>query len=182
MAMALNGYATRYNKIVSHNGKNMLLLPDVFAPTLNYFGTVRLLLDHSDDYCLGSTLDILELHSDQYGLGFRARLPDTPLGDRAREMAESKEYNCMSLWFDYNDATKDVRKIDDKDVVVISSATLSEISFLSGYNGGVVKDAFAQYTEVDFSKSLRSECRSLKYLNDNAAMNVRRAIRNLEYW
>jgi HK97 family phage prohead protease len=179
--MALAGYTTRFNQVLPlHHGAHKMVLPGAFDETLSSTAPVKLLLDHRYDQCVGSTDDILEIHSDQWGLAFRAKLPDTTLGQYARQMAQRSNRDAMSIGFNYDFAAKEVRRIDGLDVVVIAKAWLYEISFLCGADKQpAIKDAFAIYTNVDYSQSLRDESDCCKYLYDGAANAFTRSLRNL---
>jgi HK97 family phage prohead protease len=180
MPHALCGYATRWNKIVTNHGVTMTVLPGAFDSSLRtlQWSPVRLLLNHLDEQCMGSSDDNLELYADQHGLAFRFRITDTENGQRVQSMAEDS-HNSMSLWFDYHNAAKKTRCINGVDTVCIVSATLREISFLHGYNTGVVRDAYATLKDTDYSKSLREECSNGRFLYDNAAVNFSRSLQAL---
>ena len=81
--------------------------------------------------------------------------------------------NCMSIGFDWHNARKETRCINGVDTVCIVSTTLFEISFMSGYNGGAVRDAFATLKDTDYGKSLKDECRD--FLFETAAVNFKRS-------
>jgi HK97 family phage prohead protease len=180
MTLALCGYATLWNKMGTNHGVTMTVLPGAFGSTLRtlQWSPVRLLLNHFDEQRMGSTDDNLELYSDENGLAFRFRITDTEDGQCVRSMAEDS-HNSMSLWFDYPNAQKETRSINGVDTVCIISATLREISFLHGYNAGVVRDAFATLKNADYGKSLKDECSNGRFLYDNAAVNFSRSLQGL---
>jgi HK97 family phage prohead protease len=180
MAMALQGYATRYNQLTPvHHGVRKLLLPGAFSPTLNSGMPVKFMLGGHDGQCIGTTADNLWLYSDDKGLAFRFRFPDTELGKTAREIAATRTETAMSIGFNYQGASKRVCSIGDvDDVVVISRARLFEITWLFNCRGAI-NDAFASYEVVDSSRSLREDCYSGKLLRDGAAVGMSRAISKL---
>ena len=71
MAIALCGYATRWNVPVEYNGRRIMMLPTACDRTLQSGAVVNLLVDHDDLVVVGSTTQNLDLHSDQHGLAFR---------------------------------------------------------------------------------------------------------------
>jgi HK97 family phage prohead protease len=181
MAMALAGYATLYNKIILHQGKWQMLLPGVFDESLKSGATVKLLLNHDENSCVGSNRDILELYSNKVGLAFRARLPETSHRQTALFTAlwmAKNHHHDMSIGFQV--FNEEIRKIDGKDVTCAIHADLQELSYLYGNNGGAIKETHAIYTDVDYNKSLRAECNSGRYQYDGAALHFIRTLRNLE--
>ena len=88
MTLALAGYATLWNKPIDYDNRRVMMLPTAFDRTLGSGALVKLLLNHFDFQCVGSTTDYLELCSDQHGLAFRYRIPDTKDGRYIQWMAE----------------------------------------------------------------------------------------------
>ena len=178
MTIALCGYATRWNHIIQHHGTTLMVDHGAFDRTLRSGAKIKLLLNHFDFQCVGSTFDNLQLCSDQHGLAFRYRITDTEDGRTVREMAENKN-DCISIGFDFHGARKAIRCINGVDVICITDATLWELSFLHGYGAGAVYDAYATLKDADYSKTLRDECSGGKFLYDGAAVNVTRALQKL---
>ena len=176
-ALALCGYATRWNHVIEHHDRAVMLVPGVFDKTLRSGANIKLLLNHYDFQCVGSTADNLELCSDQHGLALRFRITATENGRTVLAMA--KDWDCMSVGFDYHGARKETRCINGVDVICITDATLWEISFLHGSAAGAVYDAYATIIYADYSKSLRDECSGGKFLYHGAATNVTRALQKL---
>jgi HK97 family phage prohead protease len=175
MPMALCGYATRWNHVVHHHGNTVMALPGAFHRTLRSGTTVKLLLNHFDDQCVGSTDDNLELYSDQYGLAFRFRIAETEDGQYVRSMAGSND--CMSIG--YRNAKTIVRKIGGLDVMCIVQTDLYEISFMHGLNAGLVTDAYATLMDTDYSNSLCEECSGGRFLHEGAAVGFKRSLQHL---
>jgi HK97 family phage prohead protease len=180
MTMALCGYATRWNHIIDHHGYTVLVDRGAFDRTLRSGTTVKLLPNHFDHQCVGSTTDNLELCSDQHGLAFRFRITKTEDGRTVSQMAENGN-DSVSIGFDWHGARKETRRINGVDVACIIDATLFEISFLHGRNSGAVKDAYATLKDTDYSKSLRDECSGGQFLYEGAAVGFKRALNNLVY-
>ena len=148
----------------------------VFDRSLRSGNTVQLLLNHQSELCVGSTDDILELHSNSIGLAMRARLPDTEHGRTARWMAENG-HDDASIGFDDYNARKEIRRIGGLDVTCIVEADLFEGSYLFGRGLGAVKNSYITYADVDFSRSLKDECNSFSY--HGAAVGFKRALQKL---
>jgi HK97 family phage prohead protease len=161
--------------MIFHHGF-VMLDRGCFDSILRSRSKVRLLIDHDDTQCVGSTDDGLDLYADQHGLAFRFRLSDTALGRVVREMAELGN-DCMSIGFDRQNARTEYRSIKGVACTdVILSATLFEVSLMHGKNAGMVRDAFATVKNVDFNESLRDQVNGGKYLYEGAAINVKRAL------
>ena len=176
MTLALFGYLTLYRKVIQHHGVRLMLDHGVFDKSLRSGSTVQLLLNHQSELCVGSTNDILELHSDFIGLAMRARLPDTEHGRTARWMAENGHDDASIGFNDYN-ARTEIRRIDGLDVTCIVEADLFEGSYLFGKGLGAVKESYITFGDVDFSRSLKDECSS--YLYHGAAVGFKRALQKL---
>ena len=171
---ALIGYAARWNQTTEqHWGTYKRLAPGAFDKSLASGSRIEFTINHIDDQCVGSNRDDLQLYSDDYGLAYRFRIPETPLGRQLRLTAESKKDHGVSVGFYWHSAKKETRWIDGREVIYISEAELYEISLVGS---GAIKDAFATYGHVDYSISLPDECKSGKYRYDAAAVRLRRAL------
>ena len=177
---ALFGYATRWDQTTQlHCGTYKRLAPGAFDKSLASGSRIDFSINHIDGQCVGSNRDGLQLHSDEYGLAYRFRIPETPFGRQLRMMAESKEDDGISVGFYWHSAKKATRWIDGREVICIREAELYEVSLMSGLASGAIKDAFATYGNVDYSMSLREECLTGKYRYDAAAVGVTRALHRL---
>ena len=75
MTMALIGRGASWNTIIyDHHGVNKLVLPNAFDRSLRARAKIKLLLNHFDHQCVGSTDDHLQLCRDEQGLFFRFRI------------------------------------------------------------------------------------------------------------
>jgi HK97 family phage prohead protease len=176
MALALIGYVTYWNKIITHHGNTVMALPGCFDRTLRSGAKVELLLNHQPEFVVCTNRDGLQLHSDAHGLAMRASLPATEHGKTARWMGENGHTDA-SIGFDWHGAWKQTRCINGVDVICILEADLYEVSYLFGRGLGAVKESYITYKDVDFSRSLRDECRWFAY--EGAAVGVTRALQNL---
>jgi HK97 family phage prohead protease len=81
-----------------HLGRSMIFKSGAFDNYLSRRPSIEFWLDHDETKSVGSTIGgDLELHSDNVGLAFRLRLPDTNLGRMVRYLAERREYTGMSV-------------------------------------------------------------------------------------
>lgn len=88
--------------------------------------------------------------------------------------------NCHLVGIGYwHSAKKESRWIDGREVIYIKEAELYEVSLMSGFASGAIKNAFATYGHVDYSMTLREECSTGKYKYDGAAVRVTRALQRL---
>ena len=177
MTLALCGYATRWDHIVHHHWDTVILCPNVFAKTLRSGATVRMLLNHNDDNCVGSTKDgTLQLHADEHGLAFRYYIIDTESGRHVQSMAEQGS-DCISVGFDWHGASKETRCINGVETLCIVSTTLWEISYLTGR--GAVKSAYGTLKDTDHFKTLGEECSGGRFLYHGAAVEFSRSLKAL---
>jgi len=148
----LCGYACVWARPMFHLGRFMVFAKGAFDNHLARRPSIEFWLDHDETKAVGSTgKGDLELYSDDIGLAFRLRIPDTTLGRTVRYLAESREYTGMSVGCRYS--SKNKQTIEGEEVTVVDDALLEEISFVKQ---GAVKDAFA--TLLDSDQSLRELC------------------------
>ena len=172
------GYAVRYDEVVSKGASRGILLPGAFNDTLKSRATVKLLRNHQESECIGSTDDgLLELADDgRTGLAFRvADFPNTPLGKSVRWM--TTETQCDSVSVCYDNAEMFVSQIDGENVFHIVKARLVEVSLMSIYDHCACKGSFVVYGDFD---DLQQEMRSGRLAREGAAIQFRRAIRRYE--
>ncbi|GIQ76207.1 HK97 family phage prohead protease [Bradyrhizobium sp. RD5-C2] len=139
----LQGYACFYNKAaIIADGTVKVIRPGAFDHCLSNRRKVDFWLDHSSLLCVGSTRTGLELHTDNRGLAFRFKFPDTALGQHARQLADDKEYTAMSVGCSFKDYT--VEEMEGLNVTIIRKADLEEISFV---RRGAIEAAFGVLVE-----------------------------------
>jgi HK97 family phage prohead protease len=153
----LTGYATRYMKAIFHCDKYKVVMPGAFSKWIQSNARIRFLLNHDDNKCVGSTDDGLELYADRWGIAFRFRLPDTPLGREVKLLAESEMLQAMSIGFDH--MRVEYKQIEGENVCLLHDGELHEISFLKR---GAVRDAYCALVDEDeCGPTLAGDC--LKY-------------------
>jgi HK97 family phage prohead protease len=172
---ALRGYACRYSEPLIHDGKIKVLQPGALDKSLRAGHPIRFQLDHDDNYVVGTTLDGLELLSDDYGLAFRFLIPGTAKGLHVRSLAQRKERTGVSIG--YNAAKSVTRNVDGTPVDFIYEANLNEISLV---RLGAIKRAYAVLEKADGLPPLSELSRNLTLQNDGAFVVVMRALQKLE--
>jgi HK97 family phage prohead protease len=176
--MALQGVAVHYNHVIkAHRGEHKMVLPGAFDGTLDLGAPVEFRLTHHDGPSIGKSPDYLELISNNIGLMFRFRFPDTELGREGLAIAETRVPTTLSVGFGYNNALKYKRVIDGLCVMVIERAWLHEVTWLTSQRGADER-AFASYENID-DRSLRKDIETGKMACDGAAVEMTRALKNL---
>ncbi|MBB4427098.1 HK97 family phage prohead protease [Bradyrhizobium sp. CIR48] len=166
----LQGYACLYNKPVWNEGAIKSICPGAFDEYLATRPKVGFWLDHDEKKEVGDSTNGLELQSDDRGLAFRFRFPDTSLGRAARQLALDREYTGMSVGFTFrNDHVVD---IEGEKVSLVKNAHLREISFV---RSGAIDAAFGVLVQP--SNSLKDALPSLPW--DGAARDVMRALQKV---
>ena len=122
---------------------------------------------HDPSRVVGSTDNGLGLHSDERGLAFRFRFPNTALGNEAKRLVADKEYMGMSVGcaFQYRTET-----ICDESVHIIHTAYLEEISLVKA---GAIEKAFAVRAKPD--RPLSENCHTGSLASDWAYVQFMRA-------
>jgi HK97 family phage prohead protease len=179
MTLALAGYVTRWHKPIEYDHRRVMLMPSAFNRTLRSGSVVKLLLNHIDSECVGSTDDNLQIHSDRHGLAFRFKITDSESALRVKSMAASRNNTCTSVGFDWQGAETITRLVDGVETVCITDTTLFECSFLHGYHAGRIEQAYATLLDLDYSKSLQDNCSGGMFLREGAAIGVTRALQDL---
>lgn len=136
--LAIGGYATRFKKPHPYKGGIDVFMPGCFAKSLIQRSDVRLLADHNEFKLLNVTGEGLNIWSDDVGLSFKALLPDNDEGRRAYADVKAGAKSGVSVG--YHPVDSEVKKIEGRDVRLIHTARLSEISLVQH---GAVKEAFA---------------------------------------
>jgi HK97 family phage prohead protease len=170
----IDGIATKYNYALFHDGKLKVIMPGAFDISMEYDAPVEMWIDHDKSLKIGDSRTNLELHSDEYGLGFRLRLDNSTLASHARSLVESKAYTEMSVGYDH--VKTDTREIGGKSVLFILQARLQEISLVQA---GCVTTTHAQISDIDTCGSLALDCKSMKFRVDNSYAELQRKLRNL---
>jgi len=171
----LQGYATRYNKALIHDGKIKLLKPDAFDDWLQLNKPIRFLIAHDEEQLVSTTESNLQIHSDKYGIAFRLSFPNTPIGHKAQSFAAAKSHTGMSIG--YGKAKSHVEEVDGISVEVITKAELYECSLCPE---GAVKQAYAVLEYPEKCGSLSQDCADKKLLLDGDYVAVMRALTKLE--
>jgi HK97 family phage prohead protease len=170
----LQGYAITFNRCIFHDGNYLIVRPGAFDEHLaNKKKVVKLILEHDDFKEIASTDDALELYSDEVGLAFRCRLPNTRFGNEAHALASERIYTGMSARFTYK--KEDFKSIAGEDVIVIGNSTISEISLLKK---GAIRQSYALLVD-DNRQPLSQEAKSGQLRSDAAFMGVYREMQNV---
>jgi HK97 family phage prohead protease len=167
----LQGFACFYNKPIFHEGKFQVIAPGAFDAYLaNPIKPVEFWLKHDEQKVVGDTNSGLELYSDQRGLAFRFRFPNTTLGREARQLARDREYTGVSVGCTFK---SNIEIIDGEPVMIIQNAHLQEISLVPV---GAIGKAFAILGTPD--ETLQEYC-STSLASDGAFVGLQRALRKL---
>lgn len=129
----LTGYAMKYN-VLSHDrgGYRVVFRPGVFGESLN--GTqdydIRAYFNHNEESLLGRANNgTLSLATDEVGLIFKLKLPNTTLGRDTAELVRRKDINGMSFGVFYGE--DDYKWKDEKGglpIQEVRSGKLFEVS------------------------------------------------------
>jgi HK97 family phage prohead protease len=169
--------ATLYGKVIWHDREIKVVMRGAFAKCINSGANIKFLLNHDHGKVVGSTQDGLELHADEYGVGFRFPLPDTPLGREARHLASSGTYECMSIGFD--DMRQEYKEIEGEKVLVLHDGRLNEISLVGR---GAIANAYAQLVPAEScGPTLRGDCLQMpmQLLSNGAYVKLMKSMRAL---